>query len=138
MFNAGQFVSSGGFPMALFYPEDITTYSQRPGQLFVGYDYTGGNLVIPLTALDDHGLTAALAHADTGEPKQIAYSLMARIEEWYRDLASGVKPTALVAKTDARIAAASSNYANLLETKLTFTIFRDRPEGTVADEAEGT
>ena len=111
-----------------------TGFLEDPTDLFPGYTWDGTDLNIPITAISDHGLTATTANATTGDPRAIAYALMARAEEWYADLASDDRPAAFVPRPRPSIVTYRGAFAGKQKTTLTFDIYRDRPEGTVADE----
>jgi len=110
-------------------------FSQTPGDLFAGMSEDGTNLTIPIAALAAHGLTAANADATTGDPRAVARAFVARIEEWYRDLAEADRPQAQVAS--ARISVVSltaANFAGTQKEEITITTYLDRPDNTVSDE----
>jgi len=109
-------------------------FLETPEDLFPGYAWDGTDLKIPLTTLDDHGLTAALANATTGDPRTIFYALAARAEEWLKDLATDDMPKALTVRPRASIIQTTGVFAGKERITLSFTIYRDRPEGTIAEE----
>jgi len=111
-----------------------TGFTELPTGLFPGYVWDSTYLKIPLTALDDHGLTAALANATTGDVRAIADSLVARMEEWYKDLDSDDRPGAFSVKPRASVISYTGSYAGKEKVSYTFTVYRDRPDGTVTDE----
>lgn len=111
-----------------------TGFLEKPTDLFAGYAWDGTYLKIPLTTLDDHGLTAALANASTGDPRSIAYTLAARTEEWIKDLAVDDKPQAFTVRPRSSIIQATGDFSGKERITLSFTIYRNRPEGTIADE----
>ena len=95
----------------------------------------GTDLTIPITALADYGLTAALAHQTTGDARAMAYAFAARIEDWYRSLASADRPTALTADTTTSVQLlTSTTFPGASKEVIKITTYRTRPDGTVEDE----
>ena len=137
MFNTSGFRTTGA-NVALFYPADEESYSQSPEDLFPGMSSDGTDLTIPIAALEDHGLTAALAATTTGDARTLAYALCARIEEWYTNLDEDLRPLAFIAKPSASIVSSRGDFASKERTKLEFTAYRDRPSGAVAEEPESS
>jgi len=129
-FGAVGFAAVGGAEISL----PPTGFTELPTGLFPGYVWDGTYLQIPLTALDDHGLTAALANATTGDVRAIADSLVARIEEWYTDLDSADRPQAFFVQPRAGIVPYTGVFAGKEKYSLAVTTYRDRPEGTVTAE----
>ncbi len=127
-------LSLPGHDTALFWPQADAAYSQTPDDLFLGMTVSGTDLVIPIAALADHGLTAALAAASTGDARVVAYAFLGRIEEWYTELTEATRPLAITATTRLGIGYTTSDFPDKEKTELKFFIYRNRPEGTVADE----
>jgi hypothetical protein len=76
----------------------------QPTDLFAGYEYkaaaaavTADSIVIPLSALP--GLTAAEAHATTGDGREVARQIDAAITAAYLALTEGERPTQMVASS---------------------------------------
>ena len=116
------------------FPLQPVGYDQFPTDLFTGYLFDGTYLKIPIAVLTPHGLTATTAAADTGDARHIGYALIARLEEWFKDLGASEEPQAFTVTPRLDIAFSASDFADKEKTELKFIVYRNRPEGTVADE----
>jgi len=134
MYSIGPGRNIPGHDVALFWPQPASGYESDPDALFPGMTVDGTDLVIPIAALADHGLTAALAAPSTGDPRKVLYSFIARGEEWYKNLTN--KPSALTVTPRFYAAKMERDGKTKLKIDLKFTIFRDRPDGPVTDEPE--
>ncbi len=109
-------------------------YSQTPNDLFAGMTVSGTDLVIPIAALADHGLTAANADEVTGDARKVLYAFIARGEEWLKDLAEADKPEAISVTPRFSAATLEADGEVLLKIELKFIAYRDRPDGGISDE----
>ncbi len=132
MYSFGSCSKIPGHNVALHWPQAASGYTSDPDALFPGMTVSGTDLVIPIAALADHGMTAAVAAASTGDARKVLYAFVARGEEWYKDLTT--KPEALTVTP--RFTASKLESGGKLKQKidLKYVIYRDRPDGSVADE----
>lgn len=131
-FSPTPFASLPGGVFSTLYATVVTSYSQTPDDLFPGMTVSGTDLVIPIAALSDHKVTAANADPLTGDPRALLYGFVARGEEWYKNLT--YQPEALTVEPRFSAATLEAGGKTKLRVELKYKIYRDRPDGDVADE----
>lgn len=110
-------------------------YTDTPSDLFAGMSVSTGNLVIPISVLAPHGLTEELADPTIGDARTLAYSLISRIDEWYRELAVADRPQAVTSSASISVVSYNDDeFAGCEREVIKVTAYRIRPEGSIADE----
>lgn len=110
-------------------------YTDTPSDLFADMSVVSGDLIIPIATLAPHGLTEALADPTIGDARTLAYSLVSRIDEWYRELAIANRPLALTSATSISVVSYTDDtFAGCEKEVIKVTAYRIRPEGSIADE----
>ncbi len=132
MYGRGSCSNVPGHNVALHWPYVNTTYSSTPDEFLAGMTVSGSDLVIPIAALADHGLTAANADPVTGDPRKVLYAFLARGEEWLKNMT--YKPSALTVTPRFTAAKLERDGKTKLKIDLKYSIYRDRPDGPVSDE----
>ena len=107
-------------------------FNPAPTSLWAGYTYADDKLSIPLAALD--GLTAAEAHATTGDWRAIAQALLTTLYNHYHGLAAADKPAALVVSTPSVQAVSSGDFAGTVKATYSTSFYLTLDGAVVSDE----
>lgn len=107
-------------------------FNKAPTELFAGYSSDGTNITIPIA--DILGLTAAEAHATTGDWRSIFLSLCATAFTHYNDLVEEDRPTAFVASPPTQYPVTSGDLEGTFKQTYAFVFYNTFSMPDVADE----
>ena len=107
-------------------------FNPAPTSLWAGYTYANDALVIPIAALD--GLTAAEAHATTGDWRAIAQALLTTLYNHYNGLATADKPNALIVSTPSVQAVNSGDFSGTVKATYSTSFYLTLDGAVVSDE----
>lgn len=116
---------------AAFVVFEATPFAWPPTSVFPGYTFDGISLQIPLSALSEYHLTAELASAERGDGRQVAASLIGRLEEWMTEQTT--RPTAIGVRTVLSVPS-YGDFAYKEKQQITFTMYTERPSGELVEE----
>lgn len=107
-------------------------FNKAPTTIWPGYSSNGTDITIPIAALD--GLTAAEAHATTGDWRSIMLSLASTLYRYYYELPTADRPLAVVVHAPTLYPVASGSLAGSYKTTYRADYYNDLETPNVVDE----
>lgn len=107
-------------------------FNKAPTAIFAGYSSDGTDITIPIA--DITGLTAAEAHATTGDWRNIFLSLCYTVLSYYDSLADADKPQAFTPDMPTVQRVRTGDLAGTLRQVYSFEFYNELPDTNVADE----